>query len=241
MLLFCYTCSIWLLFLLRMGFFSKKEDKFDASHLKASLRMGMARIKIQQNKIVNAVKIQRRAIAELMVLGKLDSARVKVESLIREDVSLGGLEALLLFCDLIVSRSQTLTTGAPDSPPPELKEAIASIIWVSGRLSNIAELVAARGQFKRRFGSQFVQRCIDNEEYAVSDTIIEKLGMGVPTQEICMEYLGGIGLEFDVEFDPSSLGSGTAGSEETTAGFPALQLTDATDDLERRLILLMRQ
>jgi hypothetical protein len=223
-----------------MGFFSRSEDKFDASHLKASLRMGMARIKIQQNKIVNSVKVQRRAIAELMVLGKLDSARVKVESLIRDDVSLGGLEALLLFCDLIASRSQTLASGPPDSPPAELKEAIASIIWVSSRLGTIAELVTARAQFKRRYGGLFVQRCLENEEYAVCDTIIEKLGLGVPTHDVCVDYLKGIAQEFDVLFDPSAVSTANAGGDEE-AGFPTLQLTDATDDLERRLILLMRQ
>lgn len=226
-----------------MGFFSRKEEKFDASGLKAALRMGMARIKIQQNKIVNSVKIQRRAIAELIVVGKYDNARVKVESLIRDDLSLGGLEALLLFCDLIASRAQSLINGAPDSPPPELKEAIASIIWVSNRLNTVAELSTARNYFKRRYGSQFVQRCINNEEYAVSDTITEKLGLDVPSHEMCVEYLQGVAGEFGVEFEASRVAtSGPAAEGDPIFGaLPVLQLTDATDDLERRLILLMRQ
>eukprot|EP00758_Cryptobia_borreli_P016410 Tbor_TRINITY_DN6106_c0_g3::TRINITY_DN6106_c0_g3_i1::g.21466::m.21466/K19476/IST1; vacuolar protein sorting-associated protein IST1 len=192
-----------------MGLFNfrRTEAVFDQSKLKANLRMAISRIKIHQNKIVNSVKIQRRGLAELIAAGKNDSVRVKVEALIREDASLGGLEMLILFCDFISSRSQVIAACDKEmtSPPPDLKEAISSIIWASGRVDNIPELVAVRKQFELRYSKAFVESSMRNEEFSSNENIIERLGVSVPDNESCIKYIHGIASEFNVIFDASNL------------------------------------
>jgi len=58
---------------------------------------------IQQKKEAQA-KSSRRDIATLIERGKLETARIKVENIINEDVHIELLELLELYCELILAR-----------------------------------------------------------------------------------------------------------------------------------------
>eukprot|EP00742_Colponemidia_sp_Colp-10_P020755 GILJ01024239.1.p1 GENE.GILJ01024239.1~~GILJ01024239.1.p1 ORF type:complete len:277 (+),score=47.02 GILJ01024239.1:50-880(+) len=205
--------------------FGNEEDKFDPNRLKINLKMAVSRIRIHQNKIVNSVKAQRRALAELISVGKYDSARVKVEALMREDVSLEGLEALVLFCDLVATRVGVVANSPGISsskkedsfssvgPPPELKESISSILWSSERVSGVLELATVRRQFIAKYGKQFVGSCIANSEFAVNEKILDRLGMGVPSNEAAVRYMEAVATEYGVTFDLSQLSASMGGTK----------------------------
>jgi transcription initiation factor IIF auxiliary subunit len=61
------------------------EEKFEASKLKSHLKMAQTRISLLKNKKRNAIKLQQRQIADLLKQSKDESARIKVENVIRED------------------------------------------------------------------------------------------------------------------------------------------------------------
>lgn len=58
---------------------------------------------LQQKKEAQA-KSSRRDIATLIERGKLETARVKVENIINEDIHIELLELLELYCELLISR-----------------------------------------------------------------------------------------------------------------------------------------
>lgn len=71
---------------------------------KTQLKLAISRIKLQKNKKDNNIKNNKREIAELLKNGKDESARIKVENIIREDFVIEAYEILELFCELLLAR-----------------------------------------------------------------------------------------------------------------------------------------
>ncbi|ORC93247.1 uncharacterized protein TM35_000011240 [Trypanosoma theileri] len=184
------------------SFFSKKTSGIDPVKLKANLRMAVTRLRMQQNKLVNSVKIQRRQLAELLALQKYDAARIRVEQVIRDDVSIEGLEVLALFLDLIANRIQLLTekgSGAGHCPP-ELKESITSVLWATARVGDsVPELQTVKKYFENKYGKEFIVVSVNNTECSVNQKIIDRLGVFTPSNASCLEYLTNVATEYGVE------------------------------------------
>jgi vacuolar protein sorting-associated protein IST1 len=66
--------------------------------------MAKTRINMLKNKKKMSLKVQKREIAALLKSEQDESARVKVENIIREDFTLEALDLVLLFCDTVASR-----------------------------------------------------------------------------------------------------------------------------------------
>jgi len=58
---------------------------------------------LQEKKEAQA-KTARRDIATLLERGKTETARIKVESIINEDIHLELLELMELYCELLIAR-----------------------------------------------------------------------------------------------------------------------------------------
>ncbi|KAG8346338.1 putative Regulator of Vps4 activity in the MVB pathway [Trypanosoma vivax] len=230
----------------------KKPQGFDPIKVKANVRMAITRVRMQQNKLVNSVKIQRRQLAELLVLHKYESARVKVEQALRDDVSIEGLEVLVFFLDLLSNRLQLLAgiSGVgKDEPalcPPELKECVTSILWAAARLgSTVPELENVRNYLEVKFGKLFVTLSSANAEFSVNQKMLDRLDMAIPSNERCIEYLSLVAIEHAVEgYDEDKIrsSSGLVSSTpdlrdekerntESDGGAPAV--TDARHDVIR--------
>jgi hypothetical protein len=236
-----------------------KKETFDPVKVKANTRMAITRIRMQQNKTINSVKVQRKQLAELLMMGKYDAARVKVESLIREDLSIEGLEVLSLFADLLASRVSVIAAakreGGSSGCPSEMKEAVTSVIWAAARLDTIPELQSVRNALHAKFGTEFVETAAVNGEFSVNEKVLQKLGIQTPTNVHCIEYLKSIAADYGIEFDesklqakdalvvPSGMDSSGFGS---TAGvspgaFQVPPIVVPRDDFEARLLALKRQ
>jgi len=72
--------------------------------LKVDLKLAAQRLKNAQNKKANMQAVARKEIARLLANGKEDSARVKVENIIREDNMMEALELTELYCNLLTAR-----------------------------------------------------------------------------------------------------------------------------------------
>jgi hypothetical protein len=239
-----------------------KKDTFDPVKVKANTRMAITRIRMQQNKTINSVKVQRKQLAELMSMGKYDAARVKVEALIREDVSIEGLEVLSLLADLLASRVQVIANskrdGGSSGCPPEMKEAVTSVIWASAQLDGIPELQAVRQALLAKFGREFIDVATVNGEFSVNEKVLQKLGMQTPSNAHCIEYLRSIADDYGTEFDESKLRASDAlvvpagmdgdracvsstGGAASPSAFQVPPIVVPRDDLEARLLALKRQ
>jgi len=66
--------------------------------------MAVQRLRTTQEKKESVAKQSRREIANLIEKGKLETARIKVENIINEDIHVELLELLELYCELLVAR-----------------------------------------------------------------------------------------------------------------------------------------
>jgi Regulator of Vps4 activity in the MVB pathway len=70
----------------------------------APYSLAVQRLRILQQKKEAQAKSSRRDIATLIERGKLETARIKVENIINEDIHVELLELLELYCELLIAR-----------------------------------------------------------------------------------------------------------------------------------------
>lgn len=103
---------------------------------------------LQEKKTAQA-KSSRRDIATLVERGRLETARIKAENIINEDIYVELLELLELYCELLIARFnfleirclQSFPTTAPcflifhsgREPDPGIYEAVCCLIYASPR------------------------------------------------------------------------------------------------------------
>ena len=186
-----------------MGIFSALFGAdFAPAKCKTSLRLCLGRVKLLKNKKRVALQALRREIAELMRAGKYDSARVRVEGVLREEAMLETFEVLDLFCELLVVRLPLISSTA--DLPADLREAVATVVYASRRASELPELAQIRAQFAAKYGKAFVAACAEDATAAacgVSPIALEKLSAAAPADEAASSRLRAVAEEHGVAFD----------------------------------------
>lgn len=112
---------------------------------------------------------------------KADSARVRVEGVMREEANLEAMEVLDLFCELLIVRIPLIE--ASKDLPQDLKEAIATVIYAAGRSTELPELGQIRQQFAAKYGKEYVGACMDSSTASacgVNHVAISKLSVKPP-------------------------------------------------------------
>jgi vacuolar protein sorting-associated protein IST1 len=66
--------------------------------------MSVNRLRLMQQKQTALAKQARRDLARLLDEGKDESAKIRVENIIREDLFVEMLEILELYCELLLAR-----------------------------------------------------------------------------------------------------------------------------------------
>lgn len=83
---------------------------FNPARLKVQLKLAINRLKMLQAKKTSLNQQLRREIGTLIEKGKLESARVRIEHVIRDDFVIEAMENLELYCDLLLARFGLLET-----------------------------------------------------------------------------------------------------------------------------------
>ncbi len=143
-------------------------------------------------------KTQRRAMAQLLELGKADSARIRVENIIRSDIITELHEVLELYCELLLARAGLLEATPCD---PGLEEAVQSILYAAPK-TEIKELQVMRGLLAEKFGKDFVLRAMENSDGRVSERVVRKLNVQPPKDELVQGYLEEIAKAYGVDWPP---------------------------------------
>jgi hypothetical protein len=89
--------------------------------------------------------------------------------------------------------------------PPDLLEAIHSLIWVSSRIP-VDELVEVRKQLVKKYGSKFVHAANSNELEKVNPRLIAKLRVEPPSGRLINSYLVEIANEYNINWTPTDAG-----------------------------------
>lgn len=76
--------------------------------LKVALKLSVSRLRMVQQRETALAKVNRRQMAQLLEQGKEESAKIRVENIIRQDISVELMEILELYCELLLARVQLM-------------------------------------------------------------------------------------------------------------------------------------
>lgn len=175
---------------------------WNTAKAKVQLRLSVQRLRIAQQKKEAHAKGSRRDIALLLEKGKMESARVKVEAVINEDVNLELYELLELYCELLIARFGLLDQNTRD-PDPGISEGVCSIIHAAPR-TEVKELLVLREMLMHKYGRDFSAAAMENRGGCVSERIMRKLVIETPSDELVDAYLGEIAKAYSVKLASSS-------------------------------------
>jgi len=195
---------------------------------KVQARLSVQRLRTLQDKKEAQAKSARRDIATLLERGKLETARVKVENIINEDIYVELLELLELHCELIIARFGLLDQQAKD-PDPRIQESICSIIHAAPR-TELKELNALREMLMHKYGREFSLGVMENRDNCVSERVMKKLALSTPSPELVDAYLFEIAKGYGVSWSPPTALAKESGSDGDQQGTE----TDAKPKIEEK-------
>jgi vacuolar protein sorting-associated protein IST1 len=166
--------------------------------------------------------------------GKEESARIRVENIIRSDITTELHEILELYCELILARIGLLEAKECDLG---LEEAIKSIIYAAPR-TDVKELQLARQLLVEKYGKDFALEAIENRDGKVAERVLKKLRVEPPSQELVSLYLKEIARTYDVawpkgEHVPNETESDDEGSSSGGQAIKILEEPLTTAELSR--------
>ncbi|EIW87091.1 DUF292-domain-containing protein [Coniophora puteana RWD-64-598 SS2] len=183
---------------------------WNAAKAKVQLRLSVQRLRISQQKKEAQAKASRREIAVLLERGKVESARIKVEAIINEDIHVELLELLELYCELLIARFGLLELNSKE-PDPGISEGVCSIVHAAQR-TEVKELHVLREILMHKYGRDFSLAAIENQNGCVSERVTRKLIIETPSTELVDAYLGEIAKAYAVNWRASS-GGGSSGED----------------------------
>lgn len=132
--------------------------------------------------------------AQLLEVGKVESARIRVENIIRADLTTELHEYLELYCELLLARTGLMEGHECD---PGLQEAVKSIIYAAPR-TEIKELQQARVLLVEKYGKDFALDAMEGHD--VSEKVLKKLSIAPPPPELVHGYLEAIAKTYKVDW-----------------------------------------
>lgn len=171
----------------------------NAAKAKVQLRLAVQRLRTLQQKKEAQAKSSRRDIATLLERGKVETARIKVEGLINEDVHVELLELLELYCELLLARFSLLDQNNRE-PDPAISEGVCSIIYAAPR-TELKELHILRDILMHRYGREFSVGVMENRNNCVAERVVHKLAAGQPSDELVDGYLHEIAKAYGVPWE----------------------------------------
>jgi len=145
--------------------------------------MAVSRIQIASNKKAALLKQNMREIALLLAEDppREEKAKIKAEALIRDDNMIEAYEIMQLNCELLYERVKLIEFSK--TCPPDLKSAIATLIWCAHRVE-IPELLMIRKQFRSKYGKRFEEEALENVGGVLNERVVHKLSGTSPSQKL---------------------------------------------------------
>jgi vacuolar protein sorting-associated protein IST1 len=169
--------------------------------IKVQLKLSVSRLRMVQQKDTAVAKQQRRSMAQLLEQGKEESARIRVENIIRSDMNTELLEILELYCELLSARAGLLEAKECD---PGLEEAVKSIMYAAPRVEGVKELSMVRQLLAEKYGKEFTLEAVENSDGKVSQRVLDRTKVEPPAKELVEAYLSAIADAYGIDWPPGT-------------------------------------
>ncbi|KAK4853572.1 hypothetical protein QYF36_010993 [Acer negundo] len=180
---------------------------FKSAKCKTSLKLAASRIKLMKNKRDVQVKQLKKELAKLLESGQVQTARIRVEHVVREQKIMAAYELLEIYCELIAARLPMIESQK--NCPVDLKEAISSVIFASPRCDDIPELKDVRKHLTAKYGKEFASAAVElRPNCGVGRLMVEKLSATAPDGPTKVKILSAIAEEHNITWDPDSFSGG---------------------------------
>jgi vacuolar protein sorting-associated protein IST1 len=179
---------------------------WNGAKTKVQLKLTAQRCSLLQEKKNAIAKKERREIASLIERGKLETARVKTEGIIGEDIMVELLEIMELYSEMLIARFALLELNQRE-PDPAIKEPLCAIIHAAPRIE-LREMHALREMLMAKYGREFAVAAMENTDGCVSERVTSRLRVETPSKELVDMYIAEICKAYDVEFHSPYLETG---------------------------------
>ncbi|WWC95280.1 hypothetical protein V866_002139 [Kwoniella sp. B9012] len=196
---------------------------------KVQIKLSIQRLRTLQEKKLALAKASRREIADLLNKNRVETARLRVEGLVQDDIYVELLEVLELYAETLQARFNLLDTSTGEQPEPSISDAVCAIVYAAPR-TELKELQVLRELLMHKFGRNFslslVQPPDPTSPPGVPARVLSKLKVFVPSKELVDAYLSEIAKGYGVNWAPES----TAQDEEEDEGIEPLRRKEVVDD-----------
>ncbi|KAK5713294.1 Vacuolar protein sorting-associated protein ist1 [Elasticomyces elasticus] len=172
-----------------------------SSTLVNKLKVQLKLLRMVQAKDAALAKVQRRAMAQLLEQGKDESAKIRVENIIRSDMNTELLEIIELYCELLTARAGLLEQKECD---PGLEEAVKSIIYAAPKIEGVKELSMVRQLLAEKYGKEFTLEAVENRDDKVAKRVADRLKVEPPSKELVEAYLSTIAEAYGIDWPPGT-------------------------------------
>ncbi|KAF7413799.1 hypothetical protein HZH68_002288 [Vespula germanica] len=169
--------------------------------LKTHLRLAINRLKLLEKKKTELAQKARKEIADYIVAGKIERAKIRVEHIIREDYMVEAMELIEMYCDLLLARfgliqqMKNLDEG--------LAEAISTIIWAAPRIqTDVQEIKVIADILTTKYGRQYTEACKEEAIQTISEKLKHKMSVQSPSKLLVEKYLIEIAKNYNIEYEP---------------------------------------
>ncbi|EST04929.1 protein of unknown function DUF292, eukaryotic [Kalmanozyma brasiliensis GHG001] len=176
---------------------------YNGARTKVQLKLTIQRCKMLQEKKEAMAKQARRDISALVEKGKLETARIKTEGIISEDIHLELLELMELYAETLLARFALLDQPTRE-PDLSIMPALTAIIHAAPR-TELKELHVLREMLMAKFGREFAQDVMDNKDSCVPERVMNKLLVEAPDAKLVDLYIFEICKAYDVPFSSPHL------------------------------------
>nr|GME04973.1 dentin sialophosphoprotein-like [Ipomoea batatas] len=178
---------------------------FNSAKCKISLKLASSRLKLLRNKKELQLKQMKRELAQLLESGQNQTARIRVEHVVREEKMIAAYDLIEIYCELIVAHLPIVESQK--NCPFDLKEAITSVVFASPRCGDVPELIDVRKHLTAKYGKEFINAAVElRPDCGVSRLLVEKLSAKAPDGQTKLKILTAIAEEQGVKCDPKSFG-----------------------------------
>lgn len=175
---------------------------FNPSKCKTTLKLAVSRIKLMKNKKGIQLTQSKREVGQLLSSGQDQTARIRVEHVVREEKTIAAFDLIEIYCELIVARLPIIESQK--ICPVDLKEAVAGIIFAAPRCAEIPELKDISKHLTAKYGKEFVSAAVElRPDCGVNKTLIEKLSARAPDGLTKEKILTTIAKEQSIKWESS--------------------------------------
>ncbi|KAL0234736.1 hypothetical protein PCE1_001772 [Barthelona sp. PCE] len=165
--------------------------------LKTKLRTSILRMNRKKTQKTNQNISLKREVAELLRQGKEELARIKVESIYREDLVVQVYELIGGLVELLSARLEIILMA--QEPPANVMTALDTVLFAAPLL-DIGEFMEISQMLSKKFGKEFVEAAQLNSRGMVHPKVIPKLTVHYPDEQTVVYYLTEIAKEHNVDW-----------------------------------------